>query len=59
VAATVANGSQASKLSKVHLQVGGFDSEPGTRISEPYPYSESESMGDCLVLWMRKVHSYH
>ncbi len=52
VAATVANGSQASKVSKVHWQVA-LDSEPGTRIREPCQHSEST--GDCVVRRMRKA----
>ena len=54
MAATVANGSQASKVSKVHWQEA-FDSESGTRISEPCQHSEST--GDCVVLRMRKAYS--
>jgi len=54
VAATVANGNQASKVSKVHWQEA-FDSESGTRISEPCQHSEST--GDCVVLRMRKAYS--
>ena len=56
VAATEANGNQASEFSKVHWQVG-FDSVPGTRIREPCHNCESESSaGDCVVLRMRKVY---
>ena len=53
--ATVANGNQASKVSKVHWQEA-FDSESGTRISELCQQSESTA-GDCVVLRMRKAYS--